>query len=87
MTTYHNHPVTAHMNLGDSLDRQLDIPYANGNFYILPRNIPGRLLSTDFVYFTIPSNMNASQYNVLIDSLDTAGPPKLIKISLHLLQN
>ena len=53
---------------------QTDLPYASGNFYILPKHLPGRVNVDDFVFFRWPSTMNQHDYMVAIDSLDTSHP-------------
>lgn len=56
-------------------DRQLDIPAANSGWFILPRELPMRLNGEDFVEFIWFGNINPENYTVVIEVLDTAGPP------------
>lgn len=53
---------------------QLDIPYINPKVYIIPAGLPGRTTNEDFVHFIWHDNINPSEYSVVIQSLDTAGP-------------
>lgn len=53
--------------------RQLDIPYANPFFYTIPEVAPGRIMADDFVYFSFGKELNPSNYNVVVESMDTAG--------------
>jgi hypothetical protein len=64
--------------------QQLDLPFSNGHFYNIPKNVPGRLNVDDFVFFNIPSSVDASEYTVVVTTLDTSQLPhrtigKLIK--------
>jgi hypothetical protein len=64
--------------------QQLDLPFSNGHFYNLPKNVPGRLNVDDFVFFNIPRTVNPSDYTVVVTTLDTSQLPhrtigKLIK--------
>lgn len=51
---------------------QLDLPFANGKFYSLPKHLPGRVNVDDFVFFSFPESMNPKDYMVAIDTLDTS---------------
>lgn len=53
---------------------QLDITYSSGHFFSLPKNLPGRLNTDDFVFFKWQNNIQAMEYDVVISSNDTAGP-------------
>jgi len=55
--------------------QQLDLPFSNGHFYNLPKNVPGRLNVDDFVFFNIPSSVNPSEYTVVVPTLDTSQLP------------
>ena len=61
-------PRTAHV-------AQLDIPFADGLFFELPRQLPGRVNVDDFIYFTIPGDIDKKKYIVVVTSMDTAGTP------------
>jgi|688.fasta_scaffold06067_13 hypothetical protein len=56
-------------------DRQLDIPATNSKWFVLPRNLPMRLNGQDFVNFIWFKNIDPSRYTIVVESLDTAGPP------------
>ena len=56
-----------------ALSNQHDMARDGRDFGILPRTVPGVLNTDDFIYFEIPSNIDASRYTVVIQSLDTAG--------------
>lgn len=59
--------------------QQLDLPWSNSKFYTLPKHLPGRVNTDDFVYFNYPSWMNGNDYVVAITTLDTsAGPLRTI---------
>ncbi len=53
---------------------QLDLPLSGGKFYSIPKHIPGRVNVDDFVFFNYPSNVNPSDYEVVITTLDTSQP-------------
>jgi hypothetical protein len=53
---------------------QFDILYSHRDFGILPKHLPGRVLEDDYIYFHVPAEMNASLYDVVIESMDTAAP-------------
>lgn len=55
--------------------RQYDILWARGDWYEIPPDIPGRLNGDDFVMFRWDSCLPSERYQVIIQSLDTAGPP------------
>lgn len=54
---------------------QLDIPYSGPNFFTLPSNLPGRLNTDDLIFFRWQTNISPLEYDVIITSNDTAGPP------------
>jgi hypothetical protein len=58
---------------------QLDTPFANGKFYSLPKHLPGRVNTDDFVFFSFPENMNPNDYMVAVDTLDTSDPSCTIR--------
>jgi hypothetical protein len=53
---------------------QLDIPLAGAKFGTIPQNMPGRINVDDYVFFTLPCNMRACDYDVLVESMDTSSP-------------
>jgi hypothetical protein len=53
--------------------RQYDVPIANGLFYEIPSSAKGRIMADDFVFFKWSGNFNPQKYEILIQSLDTAG--------------
>jgi hypothetical protein len=55
--------------------QQVDLPFSNGKFYNLPKNVPGRLNVDDFVFFNIPSGVNPNDYTVVVTTLDTSQLP------------
>ena len=54
--------------------QQLDIPFASGHFFSLPKNLPGRVNTDDFMFFNIPAGVNPADYTVAVSSIDTSGP-------------
>ena len=58
-----------------SCDRQLDVLWSNPQWFTLPRHLPGRLRADDFVFFKWCGSLDPSKYTVVVESLDTAGPP------------
>jgi hypothetical protein len=68
------------MSLPKLYQVQTDLPLANGKFYGLPKHLPGRVNTDDFVFFNIPSEINPSDYEVVIESLDTSQHTHLRKI-------
>ena len=52
---------------------QFDMPLSNGKFFSLPKHIPGRVNMDDFIFFTIPKDINIEKYVVAVDTLDTSG--------------
>jgi hypothetical protein len=54
---------------------QLDIPFADGLFFELPRQLPGRINVDDFIFFTIPDDVDQKKYTVVVNTMDTAGTP------------
>jgi len=59
--------------MGEPHHYQLDIPYAGPKFMNIPKIMPGRINTDDFVYFKWPRHFNPNLYNVLIEPNDTAG--------------
>lgn len=59
---------------------QTDLPFANGKFYGLPKHLPGRVNTDDFVFFFYPKSMNPSDYMVVVETLDTSQETHLRKI-------
>lgn len=55
--------------------RQYDILWTRGDWFSIPSDIPGRLNGDDFVMFKWDSCFPYKRYTVIIQSLDTAGPP------------
>lgn len=57
-------------------NRQLDITGTRSDFYVLPRNLPGRLDDLSFVNFDWDEclGINPDDYTVVIESNDAAGP-------------
>jgi hypothetical protein len=53
---------------------QTDITLTGGEFLSLPRMLPGRLNTEDFVFFHWPPHLNPKDYTVVISTNDTAGP-------------
>lgn len=53
---------------------QLDTPLAGGVFGIIPKEVPGRVWTNDFVYFNFPPNIRPGDYSVIVTTLDTSGP-------------
>ena len=72
------YPRSKHM----STDHQNEILYAGGYFYDLPKHLPGRVNTDDFVYFVIPPTINAAEYAVVVQTLDTSGPTSWRKLKL-----
>lgn len=54
-------------------DRQLDMLWANSQFYTIPATADGRMTTQDFVYFKWNPRINPSDYTVVVESNDTAG--------------
>lgn len=54
---------------------QLDIPLTGPNFYTLPKFVPGRLVTSDFVYFKYCEGFPAQDYSVIVETLDITGAP------------
>ena len=60
------------------------------DWFILPRNLPGRLNGDDFVYFIWDQNkeFNPNNYTVVVEVLDTSGAPyrsiSMVKRSVEL---
>jgi len=59
----------------DNNTRQYDILWARGDWFSIPPELPGRLNGDDFVMFKWPCDFPKCNYTVVIQSLDTAGPP------------
>lgn len=55
-------------------DRQLDILLSQSHFFTLPRYLPGRLNTDDFVFFRWCSGINPEKYDVVVESNDVSGP-------------
>lgn len=53
---------------------QLDPPFSNGKFFSLPKFLPGRVNTDDFVYFNYPSTMDPRDYMVAVETIDTSNP-------------
>jgi hypothetical protein len=60
-------------------DWQLDLPFANGKFGVLPKFLPGRVNVDDFVFFDYPSSFNPNDYEVSVTTLDTTNPYKMTR--------
>lgn len=58
---------------------QLDIPFSNGKFFSLPKQLPGRVNVDDFLFFNYPKSMNPMDYMVAVDTLDTTNPRQPIR--------
>lgn len=57
-------------------DRQLDIIATGPDWFTIPREVPGRLTAVDFIFFRWDSaSLNPDDYTVVVEVLDTAGPP------------
>ncbi len=54
--------------------QQLDISFAGPKFYVIPKNVPGRLNVDDFIFFNIPGSINPNEYTVAVTSIDTSAP-------------
>lgn len=55
-------------------DRQLDMPWSL-DFYTLPKHLPGRMNTDDFVFFDFScSGIDCCDYTVVVESLDVSGP-------------
>lgn len=54
---------------------QMDISAAFNQWLSIPRYLPTRLGALNFVTFSWDSNVDASQYDIIIESLDNAGSP------------
>ena len=52
---------------------QCDITLAGNPFISLPRHLPGRLNTDDFVFFNWPPSVNPLNYTVVVEANDTAG--------------
>jgi len=53
---------------------QLDLPFSNGKFYSLPKQLPGRVNVDDFVFFHFPSTMKSEDYMIAVETIDTSNP-------------
>jgi len=58
---------------------QLDLPFSNGHFYSLPKQLPGRVNVDDFVFFNIPAGINPEDYMIAVETLDTSTPSEPIR--------
>jgi len=54
---------------------QLDITLTGGDFFSIPRHMPGRLTSEDYVFFKWPRGFNPAEYTIVVSANDTAGSP------------
>ncbi len=54
---------------------QVDDPFSPASFFILPKHIPGRVNTDDFVYFSYPASFPAHEYFVVTTTQDTSGSP------------
>lgn len=55
------------------MSRQLDILWTHPDWYTLPKNLPGRLMADDFVFFIWPESMDHRRYKVVVETLDISG--------------
>lgn len=53
---------------------QLDHPYGNTSFFEIPSHVTMRNTAENYVFFEWPENIDPTKYQVVIQSLDTAGP-------------
>ena len=53
--------------------QQADILLTSGKYYTLPKTLPGRVTTEDFVYFVWPSDFKPQLYTVAVESNDTLG--------------
>jgi len=53
--------------------RQLDIILSNPDFFTIPKHVPGRLSTEDFVFFYWPSGLKAQRYCIVLESSDISG--------------
>ena len=59
---------------------QVDTPYTGAVYGVLPKEVPGRVPTDDFVFFNYPSYMKPGDYNVVVESLDTSNITKFRNI-------
>ena len=55
--------------------QQLDNLSAPGTFGVIPKHVPGRMNTDDFVFFSYPSSFPAREYYVVVTTEDTSGGP------------
>jgi hypothetical protein len=53
---------------------QLDHPYGRSGFFEYPSHSAMRNTAENYVFFEWPGSVDPTQYDVVIESLDTAGP-------------
>ena len=56
-----------------NMSRQLDILWTNRDWYTLPKNLPGRLMADDFVFFVWPESVDPKRYKIAVETLDVSG--------------
>lgn len=54
-------------------NRQLDISLSGPNFFTIPKHLPGRLTTNDYVFFHWPCDLDSSKYCVVVESNDASG--------------
>lgn len=54
---------------------QLDTLFSPGTFGVIPKHVPGRMNTDDFVYFSYHSSFPAKEYYVVVTTEDTSGAP------------
>lgn len=59
--------------VGEGGYRQLDNIWSHQHFWQIPQEVPGRLMTTDFIFFKWCGDIDPSRYTVVVESLDTAG--------------
>lgn len=55
------------------MSRQLDILLSQPEFYIIPKHLPGRLMTTDFMFFRWSCDFDVRRYCVVVESSDVSG--------------
>jgi hypothetical protein len=58
----------------DMYHQQSDIRLLRNGITTIPRIVPGRMSTEDFVFFIIPHNINPKDFTVVVMANDTAGP-------------
>ena len=53
---------------------QIETSFANRNFGLLPKHLPGRVNTDDFVFFQVPDSFPKNAYSVVIQTTDTSNP-------------